>query len=77
MVYSKIANDDAGSGIIYIPGIALISARFSKRRAVAIGIASSGGAVGMPIRSGVTLVLTKLVQGVSSIPLYSVDCSLN
>ena len=40
-----------GSGIVLIPSISVITARFDKHRAIAIGIASSGSSVGESYRT--------------------------
>lgn len=38
-----------GSGIVVIPSVSIITAAFSKRRAIAIGVCSSGSSIGEPI----------------------------
>ena len=38
-----------GSGMLYVPAIALVATQFTTRRAVAVGLASTGSAIGMNI----------------------------
>lgn len=35
-----------GAGIVYVPGIAIVSQHFSRKRALAMGIVTSGGSLG-------------------------------